>query len=272
MAGKHRNFIEVHLAKSSNISALCGVPIPHIFTTSYLTHQAIDQSLSRADNYGYKGPVYLSEGKVIGQRLIPMARDLRFEWEEMPQQLLDEQQQKMQQSIHEALITWATNTGEGSDYTDNLPQQCVHPVGHWYEVPNTLLNGTLQNVLSNHDHVKYLMVHNIDTLGANADPALLGMHIEKGAVLTTEVISRNLEDRGGGLARVNGNLRLIEGLALSDEKIEFDLSYYNSSTTWVDIYKLLDAFGLRKEDLGNQKLVKESVEIHGTKNADLYYD
>lgn len=257
--GKHRNFIETHLSKSSKIASLGGVPIPHIFTTSYLTHDAIKQTLNRENNYKYNGPVYLSQGKVIGQRLVPMARDLRFEWEEMPQQLLDEQQQKMQESLHNALINWAKGVGEGSDYTDNLPQQCVHPVGHWYEVPNMLLNGTLQNVLKIHENVKYLMVHNIDTLGANADLSLLGFHIEKGAALTTEVISRNLEDRGGGLARINGNLRIIEGLALSDEKIEFDLSYYNSSTTWVDIYQLLDAFDLEKDDLDNKELVRESV-------------
>jgi len=259
LKGKHRNFIEAHLSKTRNISLLCGKEIPHIFTTSYLTHDAIKHSLEEENNFGYKGPVYLSEGKVIGLRLIPMARDLRFEWEEMPQQILDEQQQKMQESLHNALISWAQNMGEGSDYTDNLPQQCVHPVGHWYEVPNMLLNGTLENVLKSHPDLKYLMVHNIDTLGANADPSLFGLHIDSGAALTTEVISRNIEDRGGGLARINGQLRLIEGLALSDEKIEFELSYYNSSTTWVDIFQLLDAFGLSTTDLGNKEKVKEAV-------------
>ena len=257
--GKHRNFIETHLSKTSKISSLTGAHIPHIFTTSYLTHEAIKESLDRENSYGYSGPVYLSAGKVIGLRLIPMARDLRFEWEEMPQQLLDEQQQKMQESLHNALINWAKGAGEGADYTDNLPQQCVHPVGHWFEVPNMLLNGTLLKVLESQRSVKYLMVHNIDTLGANAEPALLGFHIAKKAALTTEVISRNLEDRGGGLARINGNVRLVEGLALSDEKIEFDLSYYNSSTTWVDIDQLLNAFGLQRKDLKNDDLVKESV-------------
>ncbi len=259
LKGKHRNFIETHLSKSSKISMLCGVDIPHIFTTSFLTHKAIDQSLKRNGNYGYKGPVLLSEGKVIGLRLVPMARDLRFEWEEMPKQLLDEQQQKVQESLHKALISWAKSVGEGSDYTDNLPQQCVHPVGHWYEVPNMLLNGTLNQLLKSFPSIKYLMVHNIDTLGANADPALLGLHIEKGSALTTEVISRNIEDRGGGLARINGNLRLVEGLALSDEKIEFKLSYYNSSTTWVDIDLLLEAFDLTRSNLAESTKVKKAV-------------
>lgn len=259
LKGKHRNFIETHLSKTSKVSAMCGVQIPHIFTTSYSTHDAINQSLNRENNYRYSGPVHLSEGKVIGLRTVPMARDLRFEWEEMPQQLLDEQQQKMQESLRNALISWTQHTGEGSDYTDNLPQQCVHPVGHWYEVPNMLLNGTLHKVLESQASIKYLMVHNIDTLGANVDPSLLGLHINNGAALTTEVISRNLEDRGGGLARVNGNLRLIEGLALSDEKIEFELSYYNSSTTWVDIDQLLTAFGLKRSDLTNDQKVKEAI-------------
>jgi hypothetical protein len=257
--GRHRNFIETHLAKTSKISELSGQDIPHIFTTSYLTSDAISKALIRENNYGYPGSEYLSQGRVIGLRLIPMARDLRFEWEEMPQQLLDEQQQKMQESIHNALIGWAVDSGEGTDYRDNLPHQCVHPVGHWYEVPNMLLNGTLKEVLKNHPRVKYLMVHNIDTLGANADPAILGLHIEKGAALTTEVISRNIDDRGGGLARINGNLRLVEGLALPDEKVEFDLSYYNSSTTWVNIDQLLTAFNLNRNQLEDFELVKTAV-------------
>src|SRR4029079_4663012 len=40
--GTHRTFLEVHLAKSRRIGALAGKPIPHVFTTSYLTHQAIE--------------------------------------------------------------------------------------------------------------------------------------------------------------------------------------------------------------------------------------
>ncbi len=57
--------------------------------------------------------------------------------------------------------------------------------------------------------------------------------------MTIEVIGRQVEDHGGGLARVNGRLRLVEGLALPSEKIEAKLSYYNSNTFWIDIDKLL---------------------------------
>jgi UDP-N-acetylglucosamine pyrophosphorylase len=61
--------------------------------------------------------------------------------------------------------------------------------------------------------VRHLLLHNIDTLGADIDPALFGLHLENESALTVEVIARWLEDRGGGLARIDGRVRLIEGLA-----------------------------------------------------------
>jgi hypothetical protein len=188
-----------------------------------------------------------------------MVSDLRFAWEEMAQQLLDEQQQKMRESLRAALIGWARGAGEASDYTDNLPLQCLHPVGHWYEVPNLFRNGVLASVLAQRPNLKYLMLHNIDTLGANLDPALLGEHIKSGACLSFEVITRRLEDRGGGLARVNGRPRLVEGLAMPQEEAEFALSYYNTLTTWIDVDLLLTSFGLTRTDLGDSEKVGAAV-------------
>ena len=259
LGGKHRSFIEVHLAKSRRVSRAIGTALPHLITTSYLTHAPIATYLDAQQNYGYTGPLHLSPGRVVGLRMIPMARDLRFAWEEMPQQILDEQAQKVRESLNAALIGWAEQMGEGNDYTDNLPLQCLHPVGHWYEVPNLLLNGTLARLIDERPQLNYLMIHNIDTLGAEVEPGLLGYHIDQGATLTTEVITRRLEDRGGGLARIDGHLRLIEGLALPREEVEFDLSYYNSSTTWVNINGLLTLFDLTRTDLADSQKVAAAV-------------
>ncbi|MDB6136063.1 MAG: ugp [Verrucomicrobiales bacterium] len=248
LGGRHRTFLETHLAKSRRLSNQCGTFIPHLFTTSYLTDGPVRGFLKECGNYGYAGPLLLSPGKSVGLRLVPTARDLRFAWEEMPQQRLDAQQQKVRDSLRTALIGWATGTGEATDYTDNLPLQCLHPVGHWYEVANLLLNGTLTELLRQRPQLKTLMLHNIDTLGADADPVMLGQHLESGAGLTFEVITRRLEDRGGGLARVNGRPRLVEGLAMPREEEEFALTYYNSMTTWIDLDQLLTAFGLTRSD------------------------
>ncbi|MDE3168439.1 MAG: UTP--glucose-1-phosphate uridylyltransferase [Acidobacteriota bacterium] len=259
LGGRHRNFIEVHLAKSRRTSRMADAPLPHVLTTSYLTHDAIERQLAGERNYGYRGALYLSPGRSIGLRMVPMERDLRFAWEEMPQQLLDEQAQKVREGLRAALIGWARSAGEGADYTDNLPQQCLHPVGHWFEVPNLLRNGVLARLLAAHPRLTTLMVHNIDTAAADVDPAILGQHLASGAAMTTEVIARHLEDRGGGLARVDERTRLVEGLALPNEEIESRLSYYNSATYWIDIDPLLRVFGLSRESLHDTAHVNEAV-------------
>jgi hypothetical protein len=257
--GLHRTFLETHLAKSRRIGQLAGQPLPHILTTSYLTHAATEEFLGRHRNYHYPGPLLLSPGRSIGLRMIPMMRDLRFLWEEMPQQRLDEQQQKVRDSLRAALLNWASCAGEGGDYTDNLPGQCLHPVGHWFEVPNLLRNGVLAQLLVQRPQLRHLMLHNIDTLGADADPAIFGLHRAQGGCLTFEVITRRLEDRGGGLARVNGEVQLVEGLAMPREEDEFHLRYYNSNTCWIDIDKLLAVFGLSRADLSNAERVAAAV-------------
>lgn len=259
IGGAHRTFLETHLAKSRATMRQFGTTVPHLISTSYLTHDAIRTALEVERSYGYEGDVVFSPGRSIGLRLVPTVRDLRFAWLEMPQQMLDEQAQKVLDSLHGALMEWAERSGEASDYTDNLPLQCLHPVGHWYEIPNMFRNGVLRQLLKSRPHVKHLLVHNIDTMGVNLDPAILGHHLRSGAGMTVEVISRWLDDRGGGLARVDGRLRLIEGLALPREELEFSLSYYNSATYWIDLDQMLRVFELRREDLGDQEKVTDAV-------------
>ena len=41
--------------------------------------------------------------------------------------------------------------------------------------------------------MKHLLMHNIDTLGADIDPGILGYHIESRAALTTEVLTAGRE-------------------------------------------------------------------------------
>ena len=51
-----------------------------------------------------------------------------------------------------------------------------------------------------------------------------------------------------GLARIDGRVRLIEGLAC-----------YNTSTTWLDIDQLLAAFGLGRSALASTETVTQAV-------------
>lgn len=259
LGGRHRSFLEVHLAKSRRAGRAAGVEVPHLFTTSHLTHEPIRAFLEKHGNFGYTGPLRLSPGRSIGLRMIPTARDLRFLWEETAHQVLDVQQEKMRQSLRKALLEWAVSTGEGRDYTDNLPLQCLHPVGHWFEVANLLRNGVLRDLLRDRPQLKHLLLHNIDTLGADLDPAVLGRHDREGRSLAIEVIRRRIEDRGGGLARVGGQLRLVEGMALAHEEDEFKLTFYNTLTSWIAIDPMLALFGLDRAALADDERVSAAV-------------
>ena len=255
LAGRHRTFLDVHLAKSRRTGRLAAMPVPHVITTSYLTHRQIEAF--GLDTAGVDA--VLSPGRAVGLRMIPMTRDLRFAWEELSHQVLDEQKEKVRDSLRAALVAWAEQAGEGADYTDNTPGQCLHPVGHWFEVATMLRNGVLERLLRDRPQLRWLFLHNIDTVGADLDPALLGRHIAGGSCLTFEVIPRRIEDRGGGLARVNGRPRIVEGLAMPREEDEFQLRFYNTLSTWIDIDQLLAAFGLSRNDLGNEEKVAAGI-------------
>ncbi len=259
LGGRHRTFLEIHIAKIRKINKRYSTQIPYVISTSYLTHQAIEEYIKRENNFHYGENLLLSHGSIVGLRLVPTVRDLRFAWEEMPQQLLDEQAQKVLDSMRAALIEWARNTGEGSDYTDNIPMQCLNPVGHWYELPNMFSNGVLLRLMETYPNLRYLLVHNIDTVGVTVDPVILGRHIESQSAMSIEVIPRRIDDRGGGLANIDGRIRLVEGLALPREEDEFRLSFYNSATYWIDIEKMLKIFRLTKESLKNQETVQTAV-------------
>ena len=88
-----------------------------------------------------------------------------------------------------------------------------------------------------------------DTLGADISAEALSYHIKSGNALTFEVVPRRIDDRGGGLANINGKLRLLEGLAQPHDEDELSLSYYNTMTTWINIDKLLSLFKLTRKNI-----------------------
>lgn len=257
--GRHRSFVEVHLAKARQVSVQMGASVPVALTTSHLTDAALRDALARNHRLEYEGPLYVSKTPDVGLRLIPTAEDLRFAFEEEPRQRLDEQGEKLLKSVHDAQLTWAKELGPACDYTDNRPGQCLHPLGHFYELPGLLLNGTLKRMLEERPDLQTLLLHNLDTVGADADPALLGLHRLEGRALTFELIARKVEDTGGGLARVDGRPRLVERLALPDPGQELRLSYYSSMTTWIELDRWLALFGLDRAALDDLPRVRRAI-------------
>jgi len=238
MRGRYRCFLEIHLSKSELSRRRWGIAFPHVFTTSFLTHSPIKQVLRRENNYGYQGKILLSQTPSLRRRLIPTERDLRADTSE-----------PAEQEGLEALIRLARKRGFGNDYSQNSADNLFHPAGHWYEIPGLVRNGTLARLLRAAPGLRHLLVHNLDTLGTTLDPGLLGLHVRSGSALTFEVTPRWRGDRGGYLARVDGQIRLVENLALPRPEQHFRLQYYNSLTSWIDIDALLEFFGLDRDDI-----------------------
>jgi len=95
----------------------------------------------------------------------------------MPRQVLDEQKQKLRTSRPRGPYHWARQQGE-APITRHTPLQCLHPVDIG-RVPNLLRNGVLRSMLQERPQLKHLLLHIFDTLGADLDPALLGVHIDR---------------------------------------------------------------------------------------------
>jgi hypothetical protein len=262
--GHFRTFIDVHLAKSRRIGQQFGALPIHVLTTGHLTHEAIARELD-GYNEDLAGMVRLSPGRSIGLRLVPTLRDLAFLWQQDGRRALEERKSKIRSGAQRALQDWVLRSGECADYRDNVPAQCVHPVGHWYEVANLLLNGTLRALLDERPQLKYLLLHNIDTLGADLDARWLGRHIRSANTLSFEVVRRCFDERGGMLARIGGRARLIEGLALPHEDDQDRLSYYNSLTTWISIDQLLEHFGVTRDQLGDQVAIRRGFRALSTR-------
>lgn len=249
LKGKHRSFLELHLAKSEKLVRKHGFPLQHVFTTSPLTHRPINAFLKRNRNFGYSGRLYLSRGSSLLQRVYPPARELKAFWEERLKYNPDPQKRRLEMERLKTFIKWSRANGEGEDYNENDPSQRFHPPGHWHEIPHLISNGTLARMLRDNPSLRYLFTHNLDTVGTTIEEAVFGLFVASGTMIGFEVTPRHWGDRGGFLARVDGRPQLLEALAFPRPEDAFKLSYYNSLTAWIDLEKLLDFFGLTRGDV-----------------------
>ncbi len=55
MKGRHRSFLEIHLAKSARTGREYGRPVQHAITTSFLTHKPIADTLAATGQFGFSG-------------------------------------------------------------------------------------------------------------------------------------------------------------------------------------------------------------------------
>ena len=78
------------------------------------------------------------------------------------------------------------------------------------------------------------MMSNVDNLGATVDPAIVGLHLERGAALTAEVVRKEPGDKGGAPARLDGRLEIIEGFRFPKGFDQDSIPVFNTNTFVLD--------------------------------------
>lgn len=81
---------------------------------------------------------------------------------------------------------------------------------------------------------RLLVMSNVDNLGATLEPALLGLHLLRGAAITAEVVDKDPGDKGGAPARVDGVAQIVEGFRFPKGFDQDAIPVFNTNTLVLD--------------------------------------
>jgi UTP--glucose-1-phosphate uridylyltransferase len=93
---------------------------------------------------------------------------------------------------------------------------------------------------------KYLLVRNVDNLGARIDPVILGHHIQSRCRATVELAPKHKGDVGGAPYLYRGRTQLIEGLRFPPGFDPDIVPVFNTNTLWFDAAAIDRDFDLGK--------------------------
>jgi UTP--glucose-1-phosphate uridylyltransferase len=98
---------------------------------------------------------------------------------------------------------------DGSLFVDDDGTAAPYAPGHGDFVHSIRRSGTLAALRDR--GVRYVLLSNVDNLGARVDPRVVGEHVVRGRPMTAEVTRKNAGDAGGAPALVDGRPMMLEG-------------------------------------------------------------
>ena len=127
-------------------------------------------------------------------------------------------------------------TPSGTAFRDRAGHVSLYAPGHG-DFPDALRrSGVLAELEA--DGVRVLTLSNIDNLGADLDPVVIGHHLESGRLLSCEVAETRPGDVGGSPARVGGALQIVEGFRFPPG-FEFSRLHYLATNSFTMSLELL---------------------------------
>ncbi len=130
---------------------------------------------------------------------------------------------------------------DGRLFHDAAGRPSLYSPGHGDFLDAFRRSGMLEQMRSH--GVRYVVVSNVDNLGARVDPAVLGMHVLEGKPMTAEV-ARKQGDMGGAPARVDGRLQLLEAPRFPPGFDQDSIPVFNVNTVTFDLAALDRDFDL----------------------------
>jgi UTP--glucose-1-phosphate uridylyltransferase len=119
-------------------------------------------------------------------------------------------------------------TPEGELFRDEQGGLSAYAPGHGDFSEALAASGLLARLRA--EGVRAITLSNVDNLGADPDPLVLGYHLARGRDLTVEVARTIPGDVGGAPARVDGRLQIVEGFRFP-RGFDFDrLPFVNTNT------------------------------------------
>lgn len=129
-------------------------------------------------------------------------------------------------------------TPSGELFLDEHGRPSEHAPGHG-DLPDALrASGLLGRFVERGG--KTLMLTNLDNLGGSLEPAVLGFHLAHGKPLTSEVVDKLDQDRGGIPVRVDGALRVLEEFRIPPSFDPASVRVFNTNTFQVGARALLE--------------------------------
>ena len=129
-------------------------------------------------------------------------------------------------------------TESGGLLTDGAGEHSVYATGHG-DMPDALMRAGLLSKFIERGG-RWVLMCNLDNLGARVDAAVLGAHIDSGAMLSVELADKAPGDKGGGPVMHDGRPIICEHFRLP---LDFDadtVPTFNTNTFWVDAKALAE--------------------------------
>jgi UTP--glucose-1-phosphate uridylyltransferase len=126
----------------------------------------------------------------------------------------------------------------GDLYLDDEGLPSEHAPGHG-DLPDALKkSGLLERFVGRGGHT--LLATNLDNLGGTVDPVVLGFHLAHGNAVTSEVVDKLGDDRGGIPVRLDGKLRALEEFRIPKTFDPAAVRVFNTNVFHIDARALLE--------------------------------